>query len=605
MPETESNPARKVTSPHVRGLLKRLLRFAWPYRFQMGIGLVILVGLSLSYGFIPRLIRIAIDDYIDPSRTGHLDTQTRIDGLARTCLWIAGFTALMFVTRSAHAYLMSWIGQHTINDLRQAVFAKIMGMHLQFFDVNPVGRLMTRITSDLDALQRFVTDGLIGLVANLFLLTGIVIFMFLESGQLALLLLITVPLLVGSLTFINLQVRRAHRLIRERQSNLNALLQENISGMSTVQIFAQEERSRTRFVEKNERLFSAREQGIFWFSFYFPSLEVINGVAMFLILALGGWMVLDSSSEVGVGMLVAFLLYIRDFFRPLEELSDKSHLYQTAMASAERIFGLMDEVEALDDPTDPVPLAKFRGEIEFRNVWFAYQEEDWVLRNVSFRVAPGQSLAIVGATGAGKTSIISLVSRFYDVQRGEVRVDGYPVQAYAQSELRRHIGIVLQDPFVFSGTVAANISMNNPALTHQQLIEAAQFVNAHAFIEKLPQGYDTELGERGATLSTGQKQLLALARAIVQDPDILLVLDEATANVDTETEALIQVALKKVMQGRTSIIIAHRLSTIKDVNRILVMRQGQLVESGNHSELIAKDGYYRALYELLAHGEGV
>jgi len=581
-------------------LVWRLLKYTLPYKGWMILGCIILLILTFAYGIIPMLVKSAIDQFIQPGLAETMTQEERIAGLTRLSIQVAGAALLMFVTRALHGYLMAWIGQHTITDLRRDVFAKILSMHLRFFDTNPVGRLMTRITSDLDSLQRFVTDGLIGLAANIFMLSGIIIFMIVLNWKLALLLFTTMPLLVGSLTFINIRVRRAHRTIRERQSSLNTLLQENISGMSTVQLFSQEARSRQRFDEKNMELYAGHREGVRWFSFYFPSINFINAIATVLILVVGGIAVMRSQF-VEVGTLVAFFLYIRDFFRPLEELSDKSHLYQTAMASSERIFGLMDEVEELEEPAIPIPLDRFNGEIEFKNVSFAYIEGEDVIRDLSFHVKPGQSLALVGATGAGKTSIISLVARFYDVQQGQVMVDGNNVRDYTQSELRRRIGIVLQDPFVFSSTVAMNISMDNPKLTREDVIEAAKYVNAHDFITRLPNGYDTELGERGAMLSTGQKQLLALARAIVQDPDIMLILDEATANVDTETEQLIQEALKKVMKDRTSIVIAHRLSTIKDVDQIIVMHKGRLKEKGTHNELLKQDGYYRKLFELLAH----
>jgi ATP-binding cassette subfamily B protein len=306
---------------------------------------------------------------------------------------------------------------------------------------------------------------------------------------------------------------------------------------------------------------------------------------------------------VRIGVLVAFLIYIRDFFRPLGDLSDKTNIFQAAMASCERIFALMDEPETVADPASPAGIDRFRGEVEFQNVHFAYDNENWVLKDVSFRISSGQSVALVGATGAGKTSIVSLVARLYDVQRGAIRVDGRDVKDYRQADLRRRVGVVLQDPFIFADTVAANIGLNHPGMTREQIEAAARYVNADGFIRKLPWGYDTPLQERGASLSTGQKQLLALARALAQDPDILLILDEATANVDTETEALIQDALVKLMNGRTTILIAHRLSTIKNVNRIFVMRHGEIIEEGSHAELIEKGGYYLTLYELLSRHE--
>jgi ATP-binding cassette subfamily B multidrug efflux pump len=389
--------------------------------------------------------------------------------------------------------------------------------------------------------------------------------------------------------------------VRLRQSSLNSYLQEMITGMTTVQLFNRQPTAIQRFAQHNGPLRDAFLRAVKWFSFAFPATEIMNALAVALILGYGGYRILAGHDDITIGVLIAFLAYLRDFFRPLDDLSEKSNVLQAAMASAERVFGLLDTPEEIEDPARPAELAKFRGDIEFDRVWFAYHNEDWVLRDLSFRIAAGTSLAIVGATGAGKTSVISLIARFYDLQKGAVRVDGVDVRQYRQTDLRRRIGIVLQDPFIFSGTIADNIGLHNPAVTREQIVQAARYVNAHRFVEKREGGYDAVLQERGAGLSTGQKQLLALARAICQNPDILLILDEATASVDTETELLIQDALKKLMRGRTSIIIAHRLSTIRHVDHILVMRLGQVVEQGSHAALLAHGGYYKRLYELLSH----
>lgn len=356
-----------------------------------------------------------------------------------------------------------------------------------------------------------------------------------------------------------------------------------------------------RFDRQNAPLRDAFLRSVKWFSLAFPATEIMNVVAVVLVVGYGGWRIQQGDPDLTIGTLLAFLVYLRDFFRPLDDLSEKSNVLQSAMASAERVFGLMDTPETIADPASPHPLRTFRGEVEFEHVWFAYRDEHWVLRDLHLHIPAGTSVALVGATGAGKSSITSLIARFYDVQRGAVRVDGVDVRDYAQAELRRRIGVVLQDPFIFPGTLADNIGLLNPALTRAQVEQAARYVNAHTWIEARPGGYDAVVQERGAGLSTGQKQLLALARAVAQDPDILLILDEATANVDTETERLIQDALTKLMQGRTTILIAHRLSTIRHVDRILVLRDGQLIEQGRHEELVAQAGYYRRLYELLSH----
>jgi len=508
---------------------------------------------------------------------------------------------LVFVFRFGHGYIMSIIGQKIIFDMRADIFAKIMRLPLRYFDRNPVGRLMTRVGSDVDAMQRLLTDGLVGLASDVFMIFGIMGFMIYLSPQLALVLIVLFPVLLALLVFLNSKVRGAHRNIRKQTSALNAYLQEMITGMLTVQLFNREDHTRRGFARYNDKLRNALLHGIKWFSYSFPATEILRDITIALVLTVGGLSLLEGNSALTMGILIAYLSYLRDFFRPLEDLSEKSNLLQSAMASAERVFHLLDEPEDIQDPESPVELSAFRGEVELKNVRFAYNDDNWVLKNVSEHIPSGESVAIVGATGAGKSSIISLIARFYDIQHGEICVDGVDVKNYRQSDLRRRIGIVLQDPFVFSGTIADNIGLFNPALSREQVIEAAKYVNAHNFIMNRPGGYDAELRERGAGLSTGQKQLLALARAIAQDPDILLILDEATANVDTETEWLIQDALKKLMKDRTSIIIAHRLSTIRHVDRILVMRQGEIVERGSHAELLTADGYYKKLYELLSH----
>jgi ATP-binding cassette, subfamily B, multidrug efflux pump len=370
--------------------------------------------------------------------------------------------------------------------------------------------------------------------------------------------------------------------------------------MKTVQLFNRESRNGQSFDKVNLSLLDAQIEQIRWFSLFYPSVNLFGAIATSLILFYGAYHLVGPqvSDIVTIGVLIAFVQYSQQFFRPLQDLSDKFNILQAAMASSERIFELLDTPEKIANRPDPFQINNFKGEVKFENVWFAYQDDDWVLRDLNFTIKPGESVAFVGHTGAGKTTIISLVSRFYDVQKGAIKIDGKDVREYDQVDLRRHVGIVLQDPFLFSGTVKSNITLNDETIPLELVIEAAKFVNAHQFIEKLPLGYDTPVRERGAGFSTGQKQLIAFARALVQNPDILLVLDEATANVDTETEELIQDALKKLMQGRTSIIIAHRLSTIQDADRIMVMRKGKLIEEGNHFELLKHDGYYRKLYEL-------
>ncbi len=579
-----------------RGLLRRMLRYVRPYRRFMALALLIVVPLTLLTNTLPLLLRDAIDRALVPtdvaaeSRWGIL---LHIGGL----YLLIGFGA--FIMRFAQGYLLSWLGQRMLFDMRADIFNKILRLPFRYFDRNPIGRLLTRVGSDVEAMQQLMTDGIIGLTTDFLMLTGVLAYMFWLNARLALIMLVLFPPLLVALVLLNNRVRACHRAVRQRQSALNAFLQEMITGMSTIQLFNREPTANAGFARQNGPLRDAFLRSVKWFSFTFPATEIMGGTAIVLLLSVGGWHILRNDGTLTIGELLAFLAYLREFFRPLDDLSEKSNLLQAAMASGERVFALMDTPEEIEDPPHPVVPDSFRGAIEFERVWFAYQDENWVLRDFSVKIPAGSSLAIVGATGAGKSSLISLLARFYDIQRGAVRVDGVDVRDYAQSELRHRIGIVLQDPFIFAGTIAENIAMHNPAMPHARIEEAARYVNAHHFIEQLPDGYKTSVMERGAGLSTGQKQLLALARAIAHNPDILLILDEATANVDTETELLIQDALKKLMKGRTSIIIAHRLSTIRHVDQILVLRLGQLVEQGSHRDLLARDGYYKQLYELL------
>jgi ATP-binding cassette, subfamily B, multidrug efflux pump len=587
-----------------RGMARRLFGYLVPYRLQLSVAVLLLLAYSAIVPAFPNLIALAIDRYLVAGALpwAGLSEAERLDGLLTLVLVYVGLRLLNFFLRYGYTYLVAWIGQHVIYDLRRDTFAKIQRLHLGFFDRTPVGRLITRITSDVEGIQTAMTDGVVGLVADIALIVGLMIYMFTINWQLALVALIVMPLLFFTLNYLRLRIRDAFRAVRLRTSRSNSYLAENIGGMKTVQLFNREHRNAKRFDEINLHLLDAYVEQVRWFSLFWPSVSFAGAVAVSLLLYYAAFQIVGPgvSDAVTIGVLVAFVQYTQMFFRPLQELSERFNVLQSAMASAERIFGLIDTPERIVDRSDSLGFeGRFRGEVRFEDVHFAYDGEDWVLRGVDFTIAPGESVAFVGHTGAGKTTIISLVSRFYDVQRGSVKIDGVDVRDYRQQDLRRHVGIVLQDPFLFSGTIKSNITLGDPSIPDEQVIEAARFVNAHAFITKLPKGYDTPVRERGAGFSTGQKQLIAFARALVQNPDILLVLDEATANVDTETEELIQDALKKLMQGRTSIVIAHRLSTIQDVDRIMVMHKGKLIEQGNHFELLKHDdGYYRRLYEL-------
>lgn len=584
-------------------VLRRLLTYLRPYRLQLTAGVLLLLAYSAVAPAFPSLIASAIDNYLVADRApfSGLNIDERFSGILNIVLIYMGLRLLSFGLRFAYTYIIAWLGQHVIYDLRREIFSKIERLHLGFFDRTPVGRLITRMTSDVDAIQQMLTDGVVGIIADFGMIIGLVVYMFIINWQLALITLAIMPVLFLVLNFLRSRIRDAYRSVRLRTSISNAYLAENLTGMKTVQLFNREGRNREQFDRLNLRLLDSNIEQVRWFSLFHPSVTLTGAVVTAVIIWYGAYHIVGPGLNdfVTIGVLIAFSQYASMFFRPLQDLSDKFNIMQAAMASSERIFDLLDTPEQITDKEDALTFDSFRGEVEFRDVWFAYEDEDWVLRGLNLKIRPGESVALVGHTGAGKTTIISLVSRFYDVQKGAVLIDGRDVRDYDQIELRRHVGIVLQDPFLFSGTIRSNISLEDDSIPMSRIIEAAKFVNAHEFISKLPSGYDTVVRERGAGFSTGQKQLIAFARALVQNPDILLVLDEATANVDTETEELIQDALEKLMQGRTSIIIAHRLSTIQDVDRIMVMYKGRLLEEGSHVELLRnEDGYYRKLYEL-------
>jgi ATP-binding cassette subfamily B protein len=568
-------------------LMRRLLGYVRPYRASVALAVVLLLLTSAVSLVGPYLVRVAIDQHIAPGR---------LDGLGTVVLVYLGALAAAFVFRYANTYVMQRVGQRTMYDLRMELFGHLQRLSVAFYTRQPVGRLITRITNDVDALNEMITQGVVAVFGDLFTLVLIVGIMLYLDWRLALATMVVLPVIIGVTARFRVQARESYRAVRVRLARINAFLAEHIMGMGVVQLFGREAREQARFDGLNRDHLAANMAALRSFAMFHPSIGALSAVAVATIIAYGGTQAL--AGAVSVGLVVAFVQYTQRFFEPIEDLAEKYNILQAAMASSERLFRLLDEPIEVADPSEPVHAQRVRGEIQFRDVWFAYEPDDWVLRGVSFRIQPGESVAFVGHTGAGKSSIINLITRFYDPQQGQVLVDGTDVRAWSQQELRRHIGLVLQDVFLFSGTIEDNIRLGTATITDEEVRRAAEFVNAAAFIERMPDGYRAEVHERGSTLSVGQKQLIAFARAIAHNPEVLLVLDEATSSVDVETEILIQDALNRVMRNRTSIIIAHRLSTIQHVDRILVIHKGRVAEEGTHRDLLARGGIYTKLYQL-------
>ncbi|AAF11602.1 ABC transporter ATP-binding protein [Deinococcus radiodurans] len=598
------------------GLTRRIIGYLGPYKTLAAAG-VLLALLTAALQPLPTLLqRYAIDHYLVPYTNGsNTDAAALYQGLTMVVLGYVALRVLEFVLTYLSTITVGYLGQNVLRDIRADVFGKLQRLHLRYFDQNPVGRLITRVTSDVDAINQFITGGLISMMTSTFLIIVFMTVMLTINWRLALIAFTVLPVLFYATNFFRGKLREAFRETRTQQAIVNSKLNENITGMLTVQLFGRERRSALDFDHSNRALLTSLENSVKWFSLFMPTVAVLGQVAIALVLYFAARQILGvdvvgtgTAAAISVGTLFAFVQWTQQLFQPIQDLADVFNNLQAATASSERIFGVLDTEEEITDKPDAKTLVNFRGQVDFDRVWFAYSEdvtaqtpdEDdrWILRDFDLHIQPGESVALVGATGAGKTSVTALVSRFYDVQRGAVRVDGTDVRDLQQHDLRRHVGVVLQDVFLFAGTIESNLTLDNPAIPHDRVVEACQYVGVHDYILSLENGYQTEVRERGATLSTGQKQLLAFARALIQNPDILLVLDEATANVDTETELRIQDALKKVMQGRTSIIIAHRLSTIEHCDRIIVMRRGRIVEQGTHAQLIAQGGYYAKLNAL-------
>jgi len=568
-------------------LMRRLLTYLKPYRLQVAVAIVLMLGYTFADLATPYLVKVAIDDYIMDGDFSQIHTLLII---------FLAVLIFQFIIRFSQTYLMEWIGQKVIYDIRMHVFSHLQELSLKYFTNNPVGRLVTRVTTDIETLNQLFSAGIVAIFGDIFLLTGIVIVMLNINWKLALVTFSVLPALFYVTMVFRFKVRKSFRSIRLRIAKINAYLQENISGMLIVQLFNRERLNLRRFDELNHSHFEAYVKTILYFAIFFPTVELISSIAIALIIWYGGTLYLQEA--VTFGVLAAFIQYSRRFFRPISDLSEKYNIMQLAMASSERIFGVLDKKPLiLNEPKDR-PIKKDIAYIEFQNVWFKYNDEDsYVLKDVSFTVDKGEKIAIVGYTGAGKTTIINLLCRFYDVEKGKILLNGIDIKDYDLHELRSYIGLVLQDIVIFSGDIKSNIRLGDQSISEEAIVQAAKDVHMHQFIEKLPQKYDEEVRERGSTLSMGQRQLLSFARALAFNPEILI-LDEATSSIDTETELLIQDALKRLMMNRTSIIIAHRLSTIKFCDKIIVIHKGEIREIGSHTELIRKKGIYNKLYQL-------
>ena len=615
-------------------LMKRLLGYLRPYWWQVAITLVAIVLKAVADILGPYLTKSAIDRYLAHSaNTGSTAVWTTWEGIHLPTGWLRGvldrhlspdpytgiaqiaalFVATLvfgFFLEFVQTYLMQWTGQKVMFDLRSQIFRHLQNMHVGFYDKNPVGRLVTRVTSDVDALNEMFTAGVVSIFEDIFVLAGIVLIMLSMNWRLALITFAVLPLIVVATLIFRKHVRDSYRRIRTAIARINSYLQEHVSGMVVLQLFNRERRAYGQFKEINASHMEAFKDAILAYALYYPVVEVLSSVAIAGVIWFGGSEVIRGITTLGV--LVAFMQYAQRFFRPIQDLSDKYNILQSAMASSERIFKLLDTPVEITSPESPTQM-EGPGRIEFDHVWFAYRrvpeknadgtrntnagEMDWVLRDVSFTVEAGQTVAIVGHTGAGKTTIISLLLRFYDVQQGAIRIDGVDIREVNLADLRRRFGVVLQDPFLFTGTIEQNIRLGTESIDDRTIERAAEDVNLIQFIRSLPEGFRSAVQERGSTLSTGQKQLISFARALAHNPKIL-VLDEATSSVDTETEMRVREALTRLVEGRTSLIIAHRLSTIQRADKIIVMHKGRVREMGSHQQLLANRGIYWKLYQL-------
>lgn len=567
-------------------LMRRLIVYLLPYRAKVAVSVALLFTIAALDLVGPIVVQRAIDG---PIATGDLSDLWMYVLVFLTSLIVA------FGLRYVQVIVMNRVGQEVMARLRVEIFAHIQNMHLQFFDRNPVGRLLTRVTSDVAALNELFTSGVVAIFGDIFTLIGIVAVLFYYSWQLALVTFVVLPFLMYATWLFKIKARESYRAVRKQTARLSAFLQEQITGMAIVQMFAQEAKTQNTFDDINADLRTAHFNSILYYALFFPGVEVLGAISIGLIIWYGGGQIV--AGVLTAGALVAYIQLAERFYRPIRDLAEKYNIFQAAMAASERIFDILDTPPAIAAPLKPTHRKHVSGAVSFKNLTFAYKGEDWILKNVNLEVKAGEKIAIVGYTGAGKTSLVSLLCRFYEYQHGTISLDGVELRDWDPVELRSHIGLVLQDVFLFSGTIESNIRLGRRDITSEQVEQAALQVNATRLISRLPQGFKEPVTERGSTLSVGEKQLLSFARALAFDPSVLI-LDEATSSVDTDTEILIQKALAKLMEGRTAIVIAHRLSTIRHMDRIIVMHKGEIRETGTHDELIAAEGIYFRLYQL-------
>jgi ATP-binding cassette subfamily B multidrug efflux pump len=569
-------------------LIKRLYFYIHPYINHILLAIVLSLVVAYLGTVRPKLTQIAVDDHIAIGD---------FEGLWSIIILLVLALVGEFILLMVNTYLTRWFGQNALYSLRSAVFSKIRNLHVQYFDRSPIGRLITRTTSDVEALSELLSDGVVAIIGDMFRIIFILYFMFAMNWELSLVTIAILPVLFYATFWFKKRVRVSFLKVRDQIAHLNSFVQEHINGMKIVQMFNREDYEHDKFRQINKGHKEAHIETIYYFSIFWPLVEVFASFAMALIVWYGGGRALMGG--VSFGVLLAFIQYARQFFQPIRGLSEKFNTLQSALASSERIFEVLDTEHQISESTNSVTLKNPKGKIEFKDVWFRYNKDGaWILKGVSFLVEPGQHFAIVGATGAGKTTIINILLRFYEIEKGEIYIDGIEFRELSLVDLRSLFGLVLQDHSLFTGSVMDNITLGNPEITRKQVIGASRDVEASRFIEKLPNSYDYLLKKQGSSLSLGQKQLICFVRALVYNP-LVMILDEATSSVDSETESLVNTASKRVMKGRTTIAIAHRLATIQDADIILVMHKGEIREQGSHSNLIAnKDGLYRKLYEL-------